>query len=400
MSRVSEPSNSRSVSDTVAAHRARQDQDYLFNTGLWIEMLTEAFKLLPNLETLDIRDFNSKTRFRDGRDAQWYSYGSTTIFKACGVRPPLKSNDFNLDRLFQGIVVAAGRAELTAPNLEVITRLSALTDAFYVSPAIKPAVAKYLGQLKKLHLVLYSAEPEPLEEFLHLTKNVMYLRVNYSTRHFNPEAFLEWLGTPCNNDTMDDWAKALALAVKDNKELPIAPLDLPLDTLELGGCAISASSLESIVSKLPLRSLSMRRVQLCPEPKGDTTKLWAHFLESLEGGGVRSLHLSEVTESAGPGLWGQAVTFKGGRFPKDLWLPARRYRSEMFKSAAADVVVEPPPSYDSDDDSDMGSGDDDDDDEEDDDDDNVDADGAANGNANGDGDDNADEDVDMSGDDE
>ncbi|BEI80763.1 hypothetical protein CcaverHIS002_0112920 [Cutaneotrichosporon cavernicola] len=341
-----------SAAASLAAKRARQDQNYLFNTGVWIEMLTEAFKTLPNLETLDIRDFNSSSRFRDGPDAKWYSYGSTTLFKESGIRPALGGQAFDLDRLFQGVVVAAGRAGLTAPNLEVITRNMSLSDAFYVSPAIKPAVTKYLGQLKKLHLVLLNSVPEPLEDFLHLAKNVKWLRVNYHM-HGSPNSFLEWLGTPCNNDTMDDWAKAVATATQEDKELPIPPLNLSLDTLELGGCSISISSLMDIVTKLPLRSLSMRRIHLWRDPGVDATQLWAHFLEGLEG----RPHPQAV------GTWGLPVTFKGGRKPNELWLPARRYRHEMFKSAAADTVVEPPPSDDSDQaDSDI----DEDDDEEDD----------------------------------
>ncbi|GMK57419.1 hypothetical protein CspeluHIS016_0402530 [Cutaneotrichosporon spelunceum] len=386
-----------SAANSLAAKRARQDQNYLLNTGVWIEMLTEAFKMLPNLETVDIRDFNSATRFRDGPDAKWYSYGSTTLFSECGMRPALGEGAFDLDRLFQGIVVAAGRAELTAPNLEVITRNMALTDAFYVSPAIKPAVAKYLGQLKKLHLVLHSAVPEPLEDFLHLAKNITWLRVNHFGRA-SSDRFLEWLSTPCNNDTMGDWAKAVATATQEDKELPIAPLSLPLDTLELGGCLIYNASLEGIVAKLPLRSLSMRRVQLCPDPKGNTTGLWSHFLESLEGGLIRRLHLSAVSESSSPGVWGQRVTFKGGRDPTELWLPARRYRREMFKSAAADTVVDLPLS-DSTDGEDEGSEEDEDEVEEEDvdDEDEVDADGAIGDGGNGPN--SADGDVDMGGDD-
>ncbi|BEJ17659.1 hypothetical protein CspHIS471_0610600 [Cutaneotrichosporon sp. HIS471] len=406
-----------SADASLAAKRARQDQKYLFNTGVWIEMLTEAFKTLPNLETLDIRDFNSSSRFRDGPDAKWHSYGSSTLFKESGIRPALGGQAFDLDRLFQGVVVAAGRAELTAPNLEVITRNMSLSDAFYVSPAIKPVVTKYLGQLKKLHLVLLNSLPEPLEDFLHLAKNVKWLRVNYHM-HGSPHSFLEWLGTPCNNDSMDEWAKAVATANQEGKELPVPPLNLSLDTLELGGCSISISSLMDIVAKLPLRSLSMRRIHLWRDPGVDATQLWAHFLEGLEGGLIRRLLLSDVTESQAAGTWGLPVTFNGGRKPNELWLPARRYRREMFKSAAADTVVQPPPSDDSDqedadiDQDDPGDDEDEDDDgnDEDEDDDGnggngegeEDADDAADGDANGDGDGgngaiNSDEDVDMGG---
>lgn len=46
-------------------------------TGTDAEMLTDAVKHLPNLETVGMRDFNSKTRSRD--NTEWHSYGVPTL---------------------------------------------------------------------------------------------------------------------------------------------------------------------------------------------------------------------------------------------------------------------------------------------------------------------------------
>lgn len=350
--------------------KASDDQSYLYNTGIWIELLAEAFKSLPNLATIDIRDFDSSSRYRDGLDARWYSYGSTTIFKASSMRPVLhlhSHDEWNfLDRIFQGVVLAAARSGTNAPNLEVITRSQALASPFYVSAAVMPAVSAYLSKVTKLHLVLRSVEPEPIEAFLHLAHNVKWLRVNYLGGNNNPEKFLTWLSTPATNDTMVDYAKACAVASQDNTTMPIAPLNLPLDSLELGSCSIGSTALNGIVKKLPLRSLSLWRVQLRADPPfkaGNDGKLWKCFLASLEGSDIRRLTVGHATESSAAGVWGQKVTFKGGYDENQLKLPNRRYRNEMFRRAADDCEVQAPPA------SDNGDDEDDEDDDEDDEDD-------------------------------
>lgn len=373
--------------------RARLDQDYLFNTGLWIELLAEAFKSLPNLETIDLRDFSSASRFRDGPDAKWYSYGSTTLFNEAGIRLPLTQLDYNLDRLFVGVVLAAARSGTSAPNLEVITRRLTLTHAFHVSAAVKPEVSAYLSKVKKLHLVLRSTEPEPLEAFLHLAHNVTWLRVNYMDNS-DPAKFLEWLSTPVNNDTMDAYAKACADKDKDKKVMPVAPMNLPLDSLELGSCRISITSLEGISQKLPLRALSLWRVHLSPESPANAdpdAKLWRQFIGGLEGSDIRRLTIGHATESSDPRVWGRKVTFKGGYDTNQLKLPARRYRNEMFRRAAEDTEVAKAPDPVSDFDSDEEDDDDDDSDgngdgDEDEDDEENGNDDGADGNGDGDGD--------------
>ena len=59
------------------------DQQALLNSGVDREMLTEIFRGLDNLETIDVRDFCAK-RERDG--TFWASWGATTVEKETGFR--------------------------------------------------------------------------------------------------------------------------------------------------------------------------------------------------------------------------------------------------------------------------------------------------------------------------
>jgi len=52
-------------------HAADSDRQALVSTGLMRDMLAEAFGKLSNLETIDLRDFNSRTRNRDGVGTEW-----------------------------------------------------------------------------------------------------------------------------------------------------------------------------------------------------------------------------------------------------------------------------------------------------------------------------------------
>lgn len=352
--------------------------------------MSEAFKSLPNLETIDIRDFNSATRYRDGQRAEWHSYGAPTL-RALGSYV-IMTGGLRTDGVFQGVVIAAARSGTRAPNLELITRQSAASPlAFYIPPDLKPELAAYLVNVKKLHLSVGLADAKPLAAFLHLTPNVTWLRVNHLHGHpATAQEFLEWLATPVNNDTADEYAKACATASEENEAFPIAPLNLPLTSLDLGFGSVSNVTLRATVDKFDLHALSVWKMNIYPDPSLDksdtgTSKLWPRFLESLEGSSIRRLTLGHVTETSLRTHQHQfrSVTFKGGRDASQLHLPARRYRNEMFKRAAEDTVVADLDLYDDDEDDEDHSDDDSEDDDEDDDDDDSQANGGGNGNNGG-----------------
>jgi hypothetical protein len=55
--------------DALTDHRTAYE--WLVSAGLLKDMLAEAFRNLPNLEIVDIRDFNAKSRSRDGTGTEW-----------------------------------------------------------------------------------------------------------------------------------------------------------------------------------------------------------------------------------------------------------------------------------------------------------------------------------------
>ncbi|CAK7271360.1 hypothetical protein SEPCBS119000_004565 [Sporothrix epigloea] len=54
---------------------AAAQQKSLFASGRALQLLAAAFSLLPNLETVQLRDFSSRTRSREGPHVAWHSYG-------------------------------------------------------------------------------------------------------------------------------------------------------------------------------------------------------------------------------------------------------------------------------------------------------------------------------------
>jgi len=54
-----------------ARHHHDADYTFLVESGLLRDMLAEALGNLRNLETIDIRDFNSRSRNRDGLNTEW-----------------------------------------------------------------------------------------------------------------------------------------------------------------------------------------------------------------------------------------------------------------------------------------------------------------------------------------
>lgn len=82
------PQTFRDESKAVSYLQGRDDQRELMGSGDDRLMLTEAFKNLPNLKVVGIRDFNSNNRRRDGEYASWSSWGATTIFQDTGVVIP------------------------------------------------------------------------------------------------------------------------------------------------------------------------------------------------------------------------------------------------------------------------------------------------------------------------
>ena len=260
---LSQSSNHLSPEQCRHLHAGIADQHHLITTGGLRDMLAEAFSNLGNLETIDIRDFNSPTRRRDGQNTKWTSYGATSLARATGVPLSLSPDPMNalINYVFPSAVAALGLAGARPSGLEINLRDArwGLSDkTFYIPPRIEPSVAPVLNALKKLHLCLKWQYGGPdrgegfLAQFLTLTPNLTWLRLN--CQHDMASAwdpFFRWLADPGTTPRPDP----------DD----IAPVRLPLlEQLDLGNVRFESDTLFLVLAKFAptLRSLSLRRVLL------------------------------------------------------------------------------------------------------------------------------------------
>lgn len=276
---------------------ALQSQERLMDTGRAIDLLTKALAKLPELETVDIRDFNSATRYRDtiqsgpgrARVPEWISYGSAEYRGWLGHLgsslidgSSSATSDF-VDRTFKIVLTAVGR---TAPRLETLqviirnSRIGLRDGAFALFPAPESRLDTVLEGLTTLHLDLHLESPamsrdfsdfpstgrnlptcyDPattnVRHFLSCVPNVTWLRLNvvHMRGSASPASMLlAWLGLKPSECTSESWTMT-------NPK----PVDLPLQKLELGNFNLSPDVLVDLVKKfgllkwLSLRSISLR----------------------------------------------------------------------------------------------------------------------------------------------
>ncbi|CAK7270232.1 hypothetical protein SEPCBS57363_004001 [Sporothrix epigloea] len=115
---------------------ARPEQAYLFlmaaaqqksllHTGRAVQLLAAAFSLLPNLETVEIRDTDSFTRYREGSVYPWRSYGYISMLEQLGDERYMElftdspDPDF-VSRVFPLVLAALAQSTARPPNLEVL----------------------------------------------------------------------------------------------------------------------------------------------------------------------------------------------------------------------------------------------------------------------------------------
>ncbi|CAI6301572.1 unnamed protein product [Periconia digitata] len=182
----------RQPEEKEAFRRAFADQTYLRATGSDQRMLAEAFRNLPNLETLGIRDYQASGRRRDG--TRWRSYGLTTLTQEIGIRTVFEGSTAEYaSEVFMMLLTALVDARKTVPSIEVITRHRALglrDTAFHVPPndGFKEVIEKLETLLLTLSLLNSYMPPSnphdpqiPLAiEFLSHAKNLKHLRINDS----------------------------------------------------------------------------------------------------------------------------------------------------------------------------------------------------------------------------
>jgi hypothetical protein len=233
------------IAHSVAAHmtpaqkqfyfKMRADHDSFLILGQDKDMLTRAFRNLPNLRTVRLVDahrWNSARRPRDGPSAHWRSYGNKMIQDETNVDigaadhtgnhpPPITqfavgmTHGMYAARAFLNILHALGIANARPENLEIFFRdwggLShALSDtAFRIPTYSETAVVPVLAGLKTCLLTVNpqhrhnAGEPDDtvrddFRRFLEFSSNIEHLRLNFplmrgAWQPVSPLEFFKWL---------------------------------------------------------------------------------------------------------------------------------------------------------------------------------------------------------------
>lgn len=312
---------------------ASTSQKNLLQTGIAIDRLSTAFANLPNLKAICIRDFNSPTRYRDAvgpQASEWRSYGSSfhRQWNHKHFTNSSRSKEFN-GLVFKAILTAIDRCSPELNSLEVSLRnreLSLIDDSFAFSPALGAGLTKTLYGLTKLHLELgcnkqdqhFGSPPlssdtasdffDPLtaytRNFLAHTKNVEWLRLNFSHNHGTSTRFFNWLSL---EPGCDPYPKQLRW-----DEMNPAPIALPLRQLDLGRITVQPDVLHKVLAKFPdLMSLCLKDATLHVEDGMFSHRLlddcgayedgdcvWARFIRGLSicTPSLRRLLLSNVRQ--------------------------------------------------------------------------------------------------------
>lgn len=315
----SRPAQRPTVSEFHRWRAAACSQQALLWGGGAIDLLSQALVNLPNLKTIDLRDFNSNTRYRDATPGNqvppWRSYGSSRYQQWPHQEPWLLSLTSTMnfpDTVFMVVLTAVGRHSTTVQNLEVILRnrqICLQDDAFNIFAVPDSGVTEGVRGLTKLHLDLcFQASPHPglqfaatvplydwfdphtayFRHFLALTPNLTWLRLNFS-RYDNrtpiphPSRLIEWLALgpdlPAPVDAPWD-------------EVNPAPVTLPLQRLDLGHVTTTAATLRRLLKKFAdLDHISMRNIRLSqPADAPDSNQseendngdcVWARLIRKL-----------------------------------------------------------------------------------------------------------------------
>ncbi|CAK7274589.1 hypothetical protein SEPCBS119000_006251 [Sporothrix epigloea] len=305
--------------------RAVVEQHAIMTNGRAMRLLAAAFSLLPNLETVQLRDYDSPTRFRDGPHEAWQSYGVQRSRSQLGENARLVFRKtfcphFST-RAFVIMMTALAQANVRPPKLEVLikTRLNGLgCAAFDLIPAPRLSlpgggaagkddgeddvyVVDVLAGLRRLHLKLQfnldfygtdnhvafnapydgeskrqvTAERLPLNAWLAHCPNVEWFRLN-----------LEELADDYNNIFLSQ----LGLALPAHYPLPpgsaasrdiTLPFASHLRRFDLGMASCYGDVLLQLLRRMPtLEHLSLWRFSMlmkASSPHGT----WEHFLKAL-----------------------------------------------------------------------------------------------------------------------
>ncbi|KAK6841958.1 hypothetical protein PG990_006053 [Apiospora arundinis] len=334
------------VDNTVeATRRLRMRQEYASHIGLIslsqdLELLAEAFGNLPNLQTIGMRDFNSRTRFRDHPQIEWRSYGANTYYQHTGLTltkpdprtfvhgpPQLNVDDWARyeARLFTGLLQALGKSGSKPKRVEVILRTVGLFDIAFNTPRFsEPFVGPVLAHLETLFLDLNEDQVPAmttsgtncsyyfLRVFLSKVPALSSLRLNFANSdHHKTCEFLSWLSSQPTNPIQGI----------DTDLSPPPVLLSSLRQLDLGKASISIDVLTDLVRKYnSLQGLSFYKVSLMGTGTGTNASsdparvnLWAkalrHFIKLDVA--LTSIRIDSVLQDNPPSHQSLPVRFTG-----------------------------------------------------------------------------------------
>ncbi|KUJ16941.1 uncharacterized protein LY89DRAFT_616603 [Mollisia scopiformis] len=287
--------------------RQQLDNIAMLNTSQDVEMLAEVFSNLTNLETVGMRDFNSRSRTRDHPEIEWRSYGVSTFLLETGIALErtaystghlgMNERDLHISRTFLSLLRALGKSNSQAKNFEVILRNCTLQDhAFNIPKHLERAIEPVLGKLRTLFLdisvgffPLYVNEGNKLSKcpayllrkFLSKVPHLEHLRLNVKDRESDQGGeLLSWFSKP-NTSVSSNGTFA-----GSNLEPP-PPVDLRnLQQLDIGMLSVSPKVLLAIFQKFQatLHTVSLHKVKMLEhdqEKLAEKVNLWAEFFGRL-----------------------------------------------------------------------------------------------------------------------
>ncbi|EKD17919.1 F-box domain-containing protein [Drepanopeziza brunnea f. sp. 'multigermtubi' MB_m1] len=321
-----------------------------FTTGQDVEMLAEAFGNLRNLETIGIRDFNSRTRRRDYPDDAWKSYGSTTIKRESG---PLVLHDDNrprhpifnncsgseyglMNHVFMGVLRGAGKSSSPSKGLglEVIMRRGSFTDTVLsLPPYVLPVLRPVLRHLRVLFLDLSSntgciqlningiATKCPnyfLMKFLSETTELDHLRLNFRSTWGSKSGgdFLSWLSKSAPTDLATPTQISELPRPVDFKHL--RRIDIGMFEVEPNAVLATMRKFQATIETISLHRLTLTNTDVLAA--GERVNLWAKLFGQLAKldlnlKGINMSHLAQHVIDRG-NVHVKEVTFKDSKWPR------------------------------------------------------------------------------------
>lgn len=368
----------------VKRNRTREeytDHLALLDSGRDVDMMAEAFANCKNLGTVEIRDFNSDSRYRDMPNIRWRSYGAPTYEVQTGANLEVPTNysyphrsdeqGNYIGRLFQNILRSLGRTATRPRRFEVNLRHCGISDkAFKIQKYDESTFLPVLACLDDFHLDLNSdfvpafiAGQDPtrggtqcfsyfLRLFLAHVDKIQLLRLNFQFFRASESSrdFLSWLSeAPLDQPSNDLQAqKLLSASGTLDTLLPSRPPTVVfqnLKQLEIGKITVEPKTLLAVFQKhrATLQGIVLHRVCLLDRhPSEERINQWARLFRDMGKLGLKANHLvmSILSQVKERNEHRRKVYFKDSPNARRIW--AGQDLDGALKDLVNDIVVDWP----------------------------------------------------------